>query len=134
MTAEPRRLLYEASIALLRGKSALHICTYGGDVAGAGRRKALRRAVVGLAIRLLNSGKILYTLNRADRFGAGGEAAAGPSLVDVNVAAREGQDRLTNSPFRGGNKSGIIAYPVRNQVLPKPKVLPNKCCEAEVPA
>src|SRR5581483_6990163 len=40
------------------------------------------------AIRLLNSGRILYTLNRADRFGVGGNAAGG--LIDPRRTRPEG--------------------------------------------
>ena len=68
------------------------------------------------AIRLLNSGRILYTLNRADRFGAGGNAAGG--LID---------------PRDGGNRreqpSGIFAVShwdcLRHHRASRPECLEN---------
>jgi len=92
-----------AAPALLRGANMLHICQKG------------RRGCGGCdspAIRLLNSGRILYTLNRADRFGAGGNAAGGLSIL-VKEATEE-RNRRGFSPFRIGTVCGIIAHPVRS--------------------
>ena len=72
-------------------------------------RSELRGICDSPAIRLLNSGRILYTLNRADRFGAGGNAAGGRPILAKG--ATEGSNRRGFRRFALGLFAASLRIP-----------------------